>query len=513
MELVEESLLTSNLKQEGSWSEGGSATAEAELVGESQSVSAAPPATSPGKESVRPWPLILAIVTFAVDMVAVLISTYLAKSIAHGVGWDSGKPLVLEWPIFLTVAVWPVVFAIYGLYDLRRPTHATAELQRLFNAILMSVLLIVLVTFIGPIEISRGFVVWLLGFSLVTVVTGRLITRRLGHSLNAHAVTSQVTLIAGTNDEARALARTLMRRPWMGYRVCGFVEVTPSGLEVMDGLPVFGTVDNIAQITRDHAVRSVIIAGSAAGGATLQSIDSALSADVSVRVSPGLANLGAARVILEPIDGMALFSLRRHRFSRRQRFLKRSVDVGVSTVAIVAAAIPMLFIALAIKLTSPGPVLFRQRRVGEQEKEFTILKFRTMVVGAHAQRDSLDNEADGLLFKMRRDPRVTKVGAFLRKTSLDELPQLFNVLSGEMSLVGPRPALPEEASRYAESQRGRLRVKPGVTGLWQVNGRHDLAFEDYVRYDLFYVENWSLTMDLYILAKTIPALLTARGSY
>ena len=173
----------------------------------------------------------------------------------------------------------------------------------------------------------------------------------------------------------------------------------------------------------------------------------------------------------------------------------------------------MIAIAIAIKLTSPGPVLFKQRRVGAMEREFTILKFRTMVVGAHSQRDSLDNEADGLLFKMRRDPRVTRVGRFLRKTSLDELPQLFNVLRGEMSLVGPRPALPEETARYAESQRGRLRVKPGVTGLWQVNGRHDLVFEDYVRYDLFYVENWSLTMDLYILAKTIPALLTARGSY
>ncbi len=270
MELVEESLLTSNLTQEGSWSEGGNA--EAELVGESQAV-AASPVTAAHQGSARPWPLILAFVTFAVDMIAVLVSTYLAKSVAHGVGWDSGKPLVLEWPIFLTAAVWPVIFAIYGLYDLRRPTHATAELQRLFNAILMSVLLIVLITFIGPIEISRSFVVWLLGFSLVTVVTGRLITRRLGHSLNAHAVTSQVTLIAGTNDEARALARTLMRRPWMGYRICGFVEVAPSGLEVMDGLPVFGTVDNIAQITRDHAVRSVIIAGSAAGGATLQSIE------------------------------------------------------------------------------------------------------------------------------------------------------------------------------------------------------------------------------------------------
>jgi exopolysaccharide biosynthesis polyprenyl glycosylphosphotransferase len=511
VELAEEAYPSPNLTQEGTWSEG--AAREMELVGEVQARPVAAQAIEPVQQSGRPWPLILAVITFAVDVVAVLLSTYLAKTVAHGVGWDSGRPLALEWPIFLTAAVWPVVFAVYGLYDLRRPTHATAELQRLFNAILMSVLLIVLVTFIGPIEISRSFVVWLLGFSLVTVVTGRLITRRLGHTLNAHAVTSQVTLIAGTNDEARALARTLMRRPWMGYRVCGFVEVNPSGLEVMDGLPVFGTVDNIAQIASEHRVRSVIIAGSAAGGATLQSIDSALGADVSVRVSPGLANLGAARVILEPIDGMALFSLRRHRFSRRQRFVKRCLDVSVTSIALIVAAIPMLVIALAIKLTSPGPVLFRQRRVGEQEREFTILKFRTMVVGAHAQRDGLDNEADGLLFKMRRDPRVTKVGRFLRKTSLDELPQLFNVLLGEMSLVGPRPALPEEAARYAESQRGRLRVKPGVTGLWQVNGRHDLAFEDYVRYDLFYVENWSLTMDLYILAKTVPALLTARGSY
>jgi len=301
----------------------------------------------------------------------------------------------------------------------------------------------------------------------------------------------------------------------MGYRVCGFVEVTPSGLDVMDGLPVLGTVDNIAEVTRDNGVRSVIIAGSAAGGATLQSIDSALSADVSVRVTPGLANLGASRVILEPIDGMALFSLRRHRFSRRQRLVKRTLDIVVTSVALVVSAPLMIGIAVAVKLSSPGPVMFRQRRVGAQEREFTIFKFRTMIVGAHAQRDGLEahNEADGLLFKMRRDPRVTKVGRFLRRTSLDELPQLFNVLLGEMSLVGPRPALPEETTRYVEAQRGRLRVKPGLTGLWQVNGRHDLVFDDYVRYDLFYVENWSLTMDLYILFKTIPALLSGSGSY
>jgi exopolysaccharide biosynthesis polyprenyl glycosylphosphotransferase len=504
VELAEDRL-PSILTQEGERSE--REVEGVELVGELQARPALASAVT-SKAPSRPWPLILAIVTFAVDIVAVTAAYILAKAIVKDDTLSS-----LSEPMFATIAIWPVVFATYGLYDLRRPTHATAELQRLFNAIAISVLLVVLFVFITRISPSRDFIPLLLVVSVLTITTGRLITRRLGHALNAHAVTSQITLIAGTNDEARALARTLQRRPWMGYRVCGFVEVAQSGLTVMDGLPVFGTIDDIALISTEHNVQSVIIAGSAAGGSTLQAIDSSLSPNISVRVSPGLANLGAARVILEPIDGMALFSLRRHRFSRRQRFLKRSVDLSVTSVALVIAAPFMIVIALAIKLTSPGPVLFKQRRVGAMEREFTILKFRTMVVGAHAQRDALDNEADGLLFKMRRDPRVTRVGRFLRKTSLDELPQLFNVLAGEMSLVGPRPALPEETARYAESQRGRLRVKPGVTGLWQVNGRHDLAFEDYVRYDLFYVENWSLTMDLYILAKTIPALLTARGSY
>jgi exopolysaccharide biosynthesis polyprenyl glycosylphosphotransferase len=516
--LAEEAHLPSGLLPEAGWTE--RELAEIELVGEVQPpVSATSSASAQNAASQIPWQVILAITTFAVDILAVFAGYYLAKTLLHA--WqDIPTGPRLTW-IYGTVAIWPVVFAVYGLYDLRRPTHATAEFRRLFNGAVMSVLLVALITFeVDPLVTesrgpSRAFIPTLLVVCLVTVVAGRLVTRRLSHVLNARAVTSQLTLIAGTNDEARALARTLMRRPWMGYRVCGFVEVTRSGLEVMDGIPVLGTVEDIAQISAAHSVRAVIIAGSAAGGATLQNIDSALSADVNVRVSPGLPNLGAARVILEPIDGMALFSLRRHRFSRRQRVQKRCLDLMVTSIALVVSAPLMLGIALLVRVSSPGPVLFRQRRVGAQEREFTIFKFRTMIVNADAQRDGLAsrNEADGLLFKMRRDPRVTKVGRLLRRTSLDELPQLINVLRGDMSLVGPRPALPDEATRYAESQRARLRVKPGVTGLWQVNGRHDLAFEDYLRYDLFYVENWSLTMDLYILAKTIPALLTARGSY
>ena len=218
---------------------------------------------------------------------------------------------------------------------------------------------------------------------------------------------------------------------------------------------------------------------------------------------------------LEPIDGMALFSVRQRRFSRRQRLLKRSLDLSVACALVVVCAPVIMGAALLVRLTSPGPVLFRQRRVGALGQPFTIYKFRTMVADAEQQLVSLQrrNDADGLLFKIRDDPRVTRIGRLLRRFSLDELPQLFNVVRGEMSMVGPRPALPEEVAQYDERRRDRLLVKPGLTGLWQINGRHDLVFDDYVRYDLFYVSNWSLTMDLYIIARTIPALISARGAY
>jgi len=462
------------------------------------------------------WAVIMALLTFAVDVVAVALGYFVAKAI-HADVWDhtrTGLP-ALNGTIFVTVLAWPVIFAVYGLYDLQRSTHVTAELQRLFHAVAMCVLTVVLLSFFAQIDMSRSFIAALVVVCMVTTVAGRLIVRRVCQTLNRRALTSQATVVVGGNDEARAIARTLRRRRWMGYDVRGFVDISQSGRDMIDGLPVLGLVDDLAGITAMHDVGTVIVAGSAVGGGTLKLIDASVPTQVSVRVSPGLPNLGAARVVLEPIDGMALFSLRRHRFSRRQRLWKRILDVGVATGMLMVVAPVMGVIAVLVRLTSTGPILFRQRRVGVDGRAFVIYKFRTMVTGSEHQRTTLDgqNEADGLLFKMRHDPRVTRVGKFLRRSSLDELPQLFNILIGNMSLVGPRPALPEEAARYDDQWRGRLRVKPGLTGLWQVNGRHDLVFEDYIRYDLFYVENWSLTMDLYILSKTLPALLFGRGSY
>ena len=194
--------------------------------------------------------------------------------------------------------------------------------------------------------------------------------------------------------------------------------------------------------------------------------------------------------------------------------VKRAFDVVVAGLGTIIISPLLLVLALAVKVTSPGPVLYRQTRVGQRGRPFTMLKFRTMQVGADAMIESLRREhgVDNLMFKMADDPRVTRIGRVLRKFSLDELPQLINVIKGEMSLVGPRPPLPEEVTRYEDWQFDRLEVPPGISGLWQVSGRSDLSFDDCVRLDLFYIENWSLAYDLYIIAKTLPVLVSRRGA-
>jgi exopolysaccharide biosynthesis polyprenyl glycosylphosphotransferase len=488
-----------------------------EVIGRPSGPSAPVAAPSAPRVDRRQVMIGLLVLTFVVDVVAVFIA-YVAAKLIHADRWELGTGLLqpVDKAVFLTIPAWPIVFAIYGLYDLRRPTHITAEARQLFHAVIFSVLLVVLVTFVVKLNLSRGFFAALLVFSLFTTISGRLLVRRINHALNARLITSQTTIVVGCNEEGRAIARALARRRWAGYDVRGFIEVVHQGVDTVGGLPVLGSVATISDVVAQLDARVVIVAGTAVGSGMLQQIDDALAgADISVRVSPGLANLAASRACVEPLDGMALFTLRRRRFSSRARLLKRTLDVAIATLMLVLASPVMLLVALMVRLTSSGPALFRQERIGAEGRAFTMWKFRTMVVDAERLRDGLHgtNEADGVLFKLRADPRVTRVGRWLRRFAIDELPQLFNVVRGDMSLVGPRPALPEEALNYDERVRGRLRVKPGLTGLWQVNGRHELVFEDYLRYDLFYVENWSVMMDLYILAKTVPALIAARGSY
>ena len=239
-----------------------------------------------------------------------------------------------------------------------------------------------------------------------------------------------------------------------------------------------------------------------------------LNAGINVEISPALPDIVVERLSIRPLGRFPVMYLEPFHQSGWRSLAKRVFDFAAAFVGLVTLALPLLAVSLAVRFDSKGPVFYRQQRVGLNGRLFDVIKFRTMVPNAHQLRHELaaQNEADGPLFKIRNDPRVTRVGRILRKTSVDELPQLWNVLRGEMSLVGPRPALPDEAALWSEDLRDRLRVQPGITGMWQVSGRSSTSFEEYSRLDLYYVDNWSLVTDLTILTKTLPSVLLQRGA-
>jgi exopolysaccharide biosynthesis polyprenyl glycosylphosphotransferase len=280
---------------------------------------------------------------------------------------------------------------------------------------------------------------------------------------------------------------------------------------------VFGEVDSISAAVRDSGARSVAVLAGHIDAEKLRWISWQLEGtDTDLVVSPGLTDVGGRRLHIQPIAGLPLLHVSEPAFAGIRHLLKGAFDRVVAAVALLLLS-PLLFgIAIVVRRTSTGPALFCQTRVGRNGKPFKMVKFRSMYVGAEQQVTELadENEASGgLLFKIRDDPRVTRVGRVLRRRSLDELPQLINVLTGSMSLVGPRPPLPTEVAQYGDEMRRRLLVKPGLTGLWQISGRSDLSWEESVRLDLHYVENWSLVLDMAVLWKTARAVVRAEGAY
>jgi len=378
-------------------------------------------------------------------------------------------------------------------------------------AIASSILLTIVIAFVFAIDLSRGWVINVSLFGAAFVMGGRFAILALTRYLNERNWLGLRSVVVGDNGEAQTLARVLRNKRYLGYDVIGFVS-TREG----EAGSALATVEGIREMVIAQDIAAVFVAGSDVGPEILNRIDKSLvGLAVRIRTSLGLPHLAASRVVVQSIDGMAMLAVERIQPSDFQLRLKRGLDVALSGFGLLAGLPLLVVIAIAIKLTSKGPVIFAQRRVGAGGQFFTMYKFRTMVKDAELRRAELmhRNEADGVLFKMRKDPRVTTVGRQLRKLGLDELPQLFNILVGEMSMVGPRPAMPEEMEHWSPELSVRLNAKPGLTGLWQVSGRHELAFDDYVRYDLFYVENWSFGLDLQILLRTIPAVLSRAGSY
>ncbi|MCZ7543728.1 MAG: sugar transferase [Anaerolineae bacterium] len=314
------------------------------------------------------------------------------------------------------------------------------------------------------------------------------------------------------------MIQTIVARPELGYKAVGFVDDDPEKCQTdMGRVRALGRIRDVPALLDQQPVDLVIIALPWRDYPTILNVVRACAVrNVPARVVPDLFQLSLSQMQLEMLDGVPLLGIGVERtLPRSSRIAKRALDLVLVLIA-APFLIPLMgLIALAIRLDTPGPTFYRQKRVGQDGRPFEIIKFRSMVSDADRQRDVLlaHNEATGPLFKIKNDPRVTRVGRWLRRFSLDELPQVINIARGEMSLVGPRPGLPDEVAQYEPWQRQRLDAPPGLTGLWQVSGRSDVTFEEMCLLDIYYIERWSLGMDLRILARTVPRVLLGNGAY
>ncbi len=425
------------------------------------------------------------------------------------------QPPSVDLALLIGVAPLVVIGIFAGLHLYSAFRLATAEeFRRLIWGISVGITLIATASFWLRSSLPRMWIGLSWALSVALVVAGRRWWHHWIAGQRARGKLTFRTLVVGTNEEAEHLA-DVIRGDSLGFAPLGFVA---TGCDTNGGgeLPVVGEIDRLREAIRETRADCVFVASSALSADQMRRVGrSSRLEGVEFRVSANLLGTHSTRISAQPLGGVMTLSVRPVRLSGFQAVVKRTLDVVGSSLVLLATLPAFAVIACAIRLNSRGPVLYRQVRLGRHLGAFTLLKFRTMVANADELRDGLRsrNEASAPLFKVRDDPRVSTVGRWLRRWSLDELPQLVNVLKGDMSLVGPRPPLPPEVARYEEWHLDRLEVRPGITGLWQVSGRSDTSFDDYVRLDLFYIENWSPAYDLFILAKTLPAVLSGRGSY
>jgi exopolysaccharide biosynthesis polyprenyl glycosylphosphotransferase len=363
-------------------------------------------------------------------------------------------------------------------------------------------------------RVSRA---WLLLFALLAcllLLAEKVLLRVVARYVRSRGLNYRTLLIVGTGPNAQAIARTIQEHAWWGFRILGFVDFEGGWKREIGGLQVLGRVADVPRLLHERVVDDVVFAVTPSQLENLEDLFLGLH-EQGIRTFFALDFFphAQARPELTDIDGVPLLTYSNAPSSPLLLATKRSLDVALSMVILLLAAPILTMVAVAIRLNG-GRVLFRQTRCGLNGRRFTLYKFRTMVEDAEDQLADLQhlNEMDGPVFKSRKDPRVTRLGRILRKFSLDELPQLWNVLRGDMSLVGPRPPIPEEVARYERWQRRRLSMKPGLTCLWQVNGRNELDFRSWMELDLEYIDSWSLGLDVKILLKTIPVVLSGRGA-
>lgn len=414
----------------------------------------------------------------------------------------------------VSMPVWLAALALNRVYQPRVIARQTDEFRRIVSSSVVGVGLTVSMAFFVKLnELSRLWIFSVLVLAALFLIIERAIARRVFARRRCNGLNRRRLLIVGTDAEAIGTMHSIAAHPESGYDVVGFVG--PDALGVREGVAVLGDIDDVEQVMVDSGADGVVISLSSIEPARVNQLTRGLTdAGYHVRLSPGLRDIDLARFSNQEIGGRTMLVVEQVIRHGWRSDAKRVFDVVLSAFGLLVALPLLVPAAIALKLDSRGPLLFRQERVGKDGRRFHILKLRTMSTDAESRKAELmdQNEADGPLFKMAADPRVTRVGRVLRKLSIDEIPQFVNVLRGEMSVVGPRPATPDEVKGWDPALHDRLRVLPGITGLWQVSGRSDASFEDYKRYDLSYVDNWTLSNDLRIVGRTLGVVLSSRGA-
>jgi exopolysaccharide biosynthesis polyprenyl glycosylphosphotransferase len=427
-----------------------------------------------------------------------------------------------EYLLFAAVLpLWVLAAKLYGLYD-RDDAHAdhstTDDVVRVFHLVTVVVWLLVAVAYVtgsAHPSFEKVVIFWVLAIPSITLlrVAARALCRR-------RTLYLQNTVIVGAGDVGQLIASKVLRHPEYGINLVGFVDDRPKeprpGLE---NLTILGSPDDLGEIAEQLGIERVIVAFmDDSSDHAVELVRSLQRPDIQVDVVPRFFDLVGPSCEIHTLEGLPLVGIPSLRLSRSSRLIKRAVDIALAVAALVLLSPVFLAIAVAIEIETRGPVLFRQRRMGVGDTPFRIFKFRTMTVDAEDRKDEVRHlnkhlapGSDPRMFKIPDDPRITKVGGFLRRYSLDELPQLLNVVEGSMSLVGPRPLIPEESQYVDNWARRRTDLKPGITGLWQVLGRSDIPFEEMVKLDYLYVTTWSVWRDVLLMFRTIPVALSSRG--
>jgi exopolysaccharide biosynthesis polyprenyl glycosylphosphotransferase len=426
----------------------------------------------------------------------------------------------------LLVGTIVVAFGVRGLYRLPRGTTFLAEATTAWGAVTVANAAVLVIVFLQPEFVSsRLFVIYAWGTILLLVTLERGVRRLVRDQLWQRGIGVERTVVVGSGPAAQRVMSYLATNNDLGFHLVGFVDDLPVGDDwaIATSRSIMrpqqlGESDALAQVIKNEAISEVVIAlPPQAHDNILRVITTCRDADVGFQLVPDVFELSLGRVQINELNGVPLISVRASRIRGWNLWIKRGVDILGASAALIVMAIPMLMIALAIKFErhSPGPIFIKQTRVGKNGRDFTCYKFRSMHMNAEEMNDLVlpNGNGDIRLRKHKEDPRRTRVGRLIRPTSLDELPQLLNVLIGKMSLVGPRPQVRAEVDHYEPWHHQRLAVTPGITGLWQVSGRSDLTFEEMVRLDIYYAENWSVRLDLEILLRTPRAVLSMRGAY